>query len=139
MNAVTEQVKLPALALVIVGVLDVGFVALFVLSNLVQLVREPAPRVFASEAQRAGYYLWQVTAWGAALATACAAPLIIYGGIQMMRLRRYGVAKVASILALLPLTSCCCLVGVPVGIWSLRTLARPDVKAAFDGGPPAGG
>ncbi len=38
----------------------------------------------------------------------------------------------ASVIGMIPCcTSCCCLVGLPVGIWSLMTLMDNDVKAAF--------
>ena len=40
-------------------------------------------------------------------------------------------AVLASILAMFNVDSCCCLLGMPVGIWSLIVLMRPDVKAMF--------
>jgi len=56
--------------------------------------------------------------------------VLILGGIKMRQLELYGLAIVASILALLP-----ChvgwIVGFPVGLWSCFVLSRPDVKAAF--------
>jgi hypothetical protein len=57
-----------------------------------------------------------------------AAPIILFGGIQMCRLRSYGLAVFASVLALL---SGCCLVGQIAGIWALIVLMSEDVKAAF--------
>ena len=61
------------------------------------------------------------------------APLILFGGIQMCRLRGYGLAIFGSILALLPCISPvgCCLVGQVAGVWALIVLASPDVRAAF--------
>ncbi|MCS7022124.1 MAG: hypothetical protein NZU63_09880 [Gemmataceae bacterium] len=58
--------------------------------------------------------------------------LIIIGGIQMMKLSGLALPVTASILSMIPfITSCCCVIGLPVGIWSLIVLARPDVKAAI--------
>jgi hypothetical protein len=58
--------------------------------------------------------------------------LIVLGGLRMMQLRAYGLAITASIIAMIPCFSCCCsVIGVPVGIWALVVLARPEVKAAF--------
>jgi hypothetical protein len=42
------------------------------------------------------------------------------------------VAVIASVAAMLPCTvSCCCILGLPVGIWSLVVLMKPEVKQAF--------
>jgi hypothetical protein len=57
--------------------------------------------------------------------------VVLAGGIQMVRLRSWGLALAASILSMIQLGSCCCAVGMPVGIWSLVILLQPDVKAAF--------
>jgi len=60
------------------------------------------------------------------------AGFIIYGATQMMKLQSRTIAIVASVLVMIPcFTSCCCLIGIPVGIWSLVVLMKPDVKAAF--------
>lgn len=65
------------------------------------------------------------------LITMVIAGLIFYGALKMQKLEQYGWAITASILALVPCLSPCCLVGLPVGIWALVVLARPEVKAAF--------
>jgi hypothetical protein len=58
--------------------------------------------------------------------------LIAFGGLQMTKFRMYGLAIAASIIAMIPCFSCCCcLIGLPVGIWSLVVLSRPEVRAAF--------
>ena len=59
--------------------------------------------------------------------------LIIIGALQMMRLKSYGGAMMASVLALLPCGPLI-LVGIPIGIWSLVVLNREKVKAAFGAG-----
>src|SRR5262249_48861747 len=48
--------------------------------------------------------------------------LIIVGGIKMMGLSGYGLAMTASILAMIPCTSPCCILGLPFGIWSVVVL-----------------
>jgi hypothetical protein len=59
------------------------------------------------------------------------AVIILMGAIKMRRLEMYGLAVTASIVAMLP-----ChpgfLVGLPIGLWSLMVLLRPETKAAFD-------
>ncbi|MCS7089487.1 MAG: DUF4339 domain-containing protein [Verrucomicrobiota bacterium] len=59
------------------------------------------------------------------------AALVAYGAVEMMKLRSFGWAMAASILAIVPCTSPCCLLGVPIGIWALMVLYRPEVQVAF--------
>lgn len=56
--------------------------------------------------------------------------VILMGATKMKRLENYGFAMAASILAMLP-CSACCLIGLPIGIWSLVVLSKPEVKSAF--------
>lgn len=63
-----------------------------------------------------------------------AAVIILFAGQRFLSLRSRGLVMTGGILLLLP---CCgitfpvCVLGVPVGIWSLVVLSRPDVRAAF--------
>jgi hypothetical protein len=57
--------------------------------------------------------------------------LILIGALKMQKLQSYGMAVTASILAMVPLLTPCCLLGLPFGIWSLTVLNREDVKRAF--------
>jgi len=57
---------------------------------------------------------------------------VIYGAMQMKVLRNWNLSLAASILAMLP-CSCCCLLGLPAGIWALIVLMKPEVKGAFVG------
>lgn len=59
------------------------------------------------------------------------AAFIIYAALKMKDLTQYGLAMAASILAMIPCISPCCLIGLPIGIWCLVVLTRPEVKAAF--------
>jgi hypothetical protein len=65
------------------------------------------------------------------IVTIAIAGLILFGALKMKKLEGYGWAIAASILALVPCVSPCCLVGAPVGIWALVVLAKPEVKSAF--------
>jgi hypothetical protein len=56
------------------------------------------------------------------------APITLFGGIQMCRLRGYGLAVFGAVLALF---SGCCIVGQAAGIWALIVLMDPDVKRSF--------
>jgi hypothetical protein len=56
--------------------------------------------------------------------------LILLGAFKMKRLENYGLAMAASIIAMLP-CSLCCVIGLPLGIWSIVVLSKPEVKSAF--------
>jgi hypothetical protein len=57
--------------------------------------------------------------------------LILFGGIKMQKLESYGLAMTVSIIAMIPCFSPCCLIGLPIGIWALVVLSKPEVKGAF--------
>jgi hypothetical protein len=57
--------------------------------------------------------------------------LILFGGIQMLRLRSRGLALATGILGVIPCLSPCCVLGIPFGIWALIVLVKPEVKAMF--------
>jgi len=55
---------------------------------------------------------------------------VLFGAIKMLRLQNRTVATVASVAAMLP-CQCCCLLGLPFGIWALTVLNKPEVKSHF--------
>ncbi len=56
---------------------------------------------------------------------------VLFGAIKMLKLENYGIAVAAAIIAMLPCMGCCCLFGLPFGIWALVVLNKPAVKAQF--------
>lgn len=59
------------------------------------------------------------------------AGFFIFASTKMRKLESYGLVMTATILSMLPCTSSCCCVGLPVGIWILIVLSKPEVKSAF--------
>jgi hypothetical protein len=58
--------------------------------------------------------------------------LIIVGALKMQRLQSWGLGLASAILVMLPCSlGCCCIVGLPVGIWAVVVLNKPEVKGAF--------
>lgn len=55
----------------------------------------------------------------------------LYGSIQMLKLRNYGMAMTAAIISVIPCVGPCCCLGIPFGIWALVVMNQPDVKLAF--------
>jgi hypothetical protein len=56
--------------------------------------------------------------------------MAVWAGFNMIRLRSYWLSVAGSI-AIMPGACFFCLAGLPVGIWSLVVLFRPDVSSSF--------
>jgi hypothetical protein len=65
------------------------------------------------------------------LITLALSGVTLFGGLKMKNLENYGLAMAASIIAIIPCFGPCCCIGIPVGIWSLVVLNKPEVKSAF--------
>jgi hypothetical protein len=59
------------------------------------------------------------------------AGVIIFGGLKMRSGESYNLAMAASVLAMIPLCSPCCILGLPIGIWAIITLRKDEVKNNF--------
>ncbi len=69
------------------------------------------------------------TIWGVILLIA--ATFVLYGAVKMKRLKDYRTARLAAIVALVPLVGPCCFLGIPFGIWALVVLSKPYVRDSF--------
>lgn len=65
------------------------------------------------------------------LVVTAVALLTIFGGVQLMNLRGKAVVIAGSILSMIPVTSGCCCLGVPFGIWALVVLNNPVVRQGY--------
>lgn len=57
--------------------------------------------------------------------------LLIFSGVQMRNLKGYGLAIAACVVGMLPCTSCVCCLTLPVAVWTLTILTRPEIKSSF--------
>lgn len=58
--------------------------------------------------------------------------LVAAGAYRMLQLRSYPLVVFSAVLAVSPCFFPCCFLGLPIGIWALAVLNRPDVRAAFE-------
>ena len=131
MSEAKQRLKTAAIGLIAVGLMNALSGFILILGTLLRLVR-PARIEFESEAERMGYLASGVVLPLLGLITIVLSPLIVYGAVQMLKARRHGMARLAAILSLIPLSSCCFVLGIPVGIWSLIVLRQPEVRATFN-------
>lgn len=57
--------------------------------------------------------------------------LALLGGFAMRALGSYGLSMTGAIVSIIPVVTGCCCTGMPLGIWALVVLLRPEVKAGF--------
>jgi len=57
--------------------------------------------------------------------------IVLIGAAKMQKLQNYQFALTASIVAMVPCISPCCVFGLPFGIWALVVLNKPEVKSQF--------
>jgi len=99
--------------------------------HLMATKRLPPPAAGLDEARRATQeFSFNVGFYGGPILVTLWPFLVLAGAIQMIRLRTYGLALTAAIIALLP-CSPGCLLGLPFGIWALVALNKQEVKDAF--------
>ena len=131
MNDVKSRLQWPAIGLIIVGVINACSGVVLILGRIASIVKGREP-VITDEDRRLGYMFAIIFFPIVSLISIVASPIIVFGGIQMLRARRYPVALWAAILALIPVTSVCCIPGIPIGIWALIVLRHPEVRASFE-------
>jgi hypothetical protein len=59
------------------------------------------------------------------------AAFILYAAMKMKNLESHTLSVIASVVAMIPCFSPCCILGLPLGIWGLVVLLDKDVKACF--------
>ena len=126
-GAAASKVMGPAVGLIVTGALGVlaGLVNIFARGAVLAALAAQDPNLrHMPMGSAAGSVIGGV--W--ALATG---GFVIFAGVQMMKLRAYGLAFAGAILALVPCLGPCCCVGIPAGIWALVVLNSADVKASF--------
>jgi phage FluMu protein Com len=127
----TAPVKLmiPAIFLLLIAVISIGWLGLTGLNALLQPMPPPPPEL--DEAGQAGYKVGYYAAVAVVPLVGLLVNIgVIAGAIQMIRLRGYEMAKGAAWAALVPCCSIACL-NIPIGIWALIVLNQPDVRRMF--------
>lgn len=126
-----NEVTAPAVSLMVVSIIAIGLGAIGLILDVlmlalgaVQMLEETNDGPMSETTQ-----LIIRSLWGLVLLIASA--FVLYGSIQMKNLQRYGTARAAALISVIPCIGPCCLLGIPFGIWALVVLNKPEVKAAF--------
>ena len=129
-----QMVQGPATALLVTGILMIVLSIIGLIGNLFgssfqppvdQMPPEMRP-IFEALSQMQGPVAIASSVIGIAVSA-----LVAYAGQKLKVLQSFGMVVAAAILAMVPCTSPCCCIGLPVGIWVLVVLFKPEVKSAF--------
>jgi hypothetical protein len=115
---IESRVRGPAIALTVLSVLMLSLLGLGCIGQVVVSVTEGV----------AGVEL--AANLGTLAVSAVINAVMLLGSLKMRRLENYALSVTASVLAALPCFSCC-LLGLPIGIWSLVVLMDQQVRSAF--------
>lgn len=135
-NQARESVQGPATGLMITGILGAITVILSAAFSLFGLASmPPTPGDMPPEARRLMEMVQslQTPAMIAvdSIIKLAVAGLIIFASMKLRKLESFPLVVTSAILAIVPCTSPCCCVGIPIGIWVLVAIMKPEVKSAF--------
>jgi hypothetical protein len=125
----SRQVSGPATGLLVTGILGAFFAGLGLIASIVGMgiapfIREEIPERYAE--------FWEGSMGAASsIVEIAVAAFIIFAALKMKELRQWELSLAASIVAMIPCISPCCILGLPIGIWALVVLLRPEIKEAF--------
>jgi hypothetical protein len=130
----SAQVSGPAMGLLIAGIIGGLWTCVSLLMNVLGTGMSSLPGM-GEGSQQARYMSMMTGGLGIlfGIIGLAVAGFIIFSSRKMQRLEGWTTAVVASVVAMIPCISPCCLVGLPIGIWSLIVLMKPEVKGAFRG------
>jgi len=128
-TASLDQVNGPAIGLIITSILGFLFQAVSLISNLVMGASFMSGGQIANEA----LVKWFSGAIGVGMniIAILVSGFVLFGALKMRKLENYGLVMTATIMAMIPCISPCCFIGLPIGIWALVVLSKPEVKSAF--------
>lgn len=144
--AAKDKLRGPAIGLIVTGVFGLLFTALNVLGHgnvpaqIEEQVRqvENNPGIPADQKKAQVDMLRQignaVTNIGLPVygLNGLVALAVLAGGVLMLKLSGRGLSYLAAVLAMLPVVNgCCCVIGLPFGIWALIALGNPVVKDGY--------
>lgn len=129
-----ELVSGPATAMLVTGILCAVLSVIALVMNLTGSAFTPPPGEMPAEMKPFFDMMQQMqgpVAIVSSLISVAISGLIIFAAQKLRALQSFSLVVTAAILAIVPCTSPCCCIGIPVGIWVLVVLFKPEVKSAF--------
>ncbi|HUL52775.1 MAG TPA: DUF4339 domain-containing protein [Opitutaceae bacterium] len=127
-----DLVSGPAIGLIVTGILGISAGVLGILWIAFVMGSAPAMHGMTPEAARMFRLMMGPVGIAARVLGIAVSIFILLGALRMQKLANYGLVMTAAILAMVPCLSPCCVLGLPIGIWALVVLAKPEVKSQFN-------
>ena len=128
-----KLVRWPAVALLFVGAFDlllfIASLALFSGEWFDEFMAENYPDADWGSADALSTFNLVNAILGVAITL-----IVIAGGVAMLKGRLWGLALAAAILTMIPCFGPCCGIFLPVGVWTLIVLLKPEVKELLSPG-----
>lgn len=134
--AALEQVNPPAILLMVTAGLGIVMSLLSLIWSAVMGTQELPPELAADP--NVGKYLplfqrMQAFSGFSTIISLLLGGVTFFGALKMKKLENFGLSTAAAIIAIIPCFQPCCCLGIPVGIWALVVINKPEVKSAFRG------
>jgi hypothetical protein len=126
-----DAVSAPAVCLIVLGAFNLLLVIVRALAMVFGLAQQNMGGGMSPEMQKMFLAMSGTAGVAAVVFGVIGALVILFGGIKMKKLESYNLSMAAAIIAMIPCLSACCILGIPLGIWALVVLMKPEVKAAF--------
>lgn len=134
-QAALQELKTPGLLMVVYGGVSLVTILTSVVADLFRKEGDPlqqlppeTPEFFRRILEmQASIPPW--VHWTQALVALVMAACITFGGVKLMQGRSRKWAMTGAILSIFPcLGGCCCLLGIPLGIWVLVLIQKPHIR-----------
>lgn len=128
----TTQFTVLGIFFIVLSVLGLGMAILYAIGQIAQLSNGAVmPPPNANEAEKTGFYIGY---WGSTVSVIFSGllqPLVAWAGVNLIRRKGLGIAKIGAIVLCIPCLSSCCLLGIPFGIWGVIALNSNSAKQLF--------
>ncbi len=131
-NESSTQFTVLGILFIILALMSFGLSILIVFSGITQYASGGAvPPPNATESERTGFYFGFFGVIVASAVSGLLQSLIGWAGINMLRRKGIGTAKVGAVVMCIPCLTSCGLLGIPIGIWGILALNGQSAKHYF--------
>ncbi len=140
---IPSSLTTPAIILIVLAVLNIvyglstPFLGAFIGDSVLQFGLNMIPDAEARQQfeqkilEQQNSAMQMIMTWGGLIVTLILSALMLYGALQMKNAASYGWAMAAAIIAIVPCCDFCCCIELPIGIWALVVLLKPEIKQLF--------
>ena len=127
-----QMVAGPAMGLLIMAALGILLQILGIIFNLLGVTFPTQQPEMSPEALHMIHLFGGVVGVVSGVIGIAVSIFIIFSALKMQKLASHGLALAGAIVAMVPCFNPCCLLGIPIGIWALVVLNKPEVRSQFD-------